>query len=104
MDKLKLPGAMSFHLVLQLIRLVAYFFMYEGKVSNVICYLLVIFFSFLYYFFIFTNNQGQQRKVPESEIYTSICIRNEISVRFLWRELVKTLKRTFLSYMLTIDK
>ena len=83
MDKLKLPGAMSFQFVLQLIRLAAYFFMYDGKVSNVICYLLVILFYFLYYFFIFTSNQGQQRKVPKSEIYSAICIRNEISVRFL---------------------
>ena len=82
MDKLKLPGAMSFQFILQLIRLAAYFFMYEGKVSNVICYLLVILFYFLYYFFIFTSNQGQQRKVPKSEIYSAICIRNEISVRF----------------------
>ena len=82
MYKLTLPGVMSFHLVLQLIRLVAYFFMYEGKMSNVICYLLVILFSFLYYFFIFTYNQGQQRKMLKSEIYSAICIRNEISGRF----------------------
>ena len=51
MDKLKLPGAMSFQLVLQLIRLVAYYFMYEGKVSNVICDLLVILFFILYLYF-----------------------------------------------------
>ena len=86
---------MSFYLVLQLNRLVAKFLMCEGKVSNMICYLLVILFSFLYYFFIFTNNQGQLRKMPKSEIFSAICIRTEIGVLFLDASLSKHLCELF---------